>query len=174
MASDIDAGILSIAARNLSLLTPQGLKKRAQEITGLLDQYGKPSHALAAESVQRFSRQLNTCSQTHPITTQLFKADATIRAEVTSGIMGRQIDIVMADVPYGMLSKWQSPAHETTTINTGFLELMLGALLPVLSTDSMVAIMSNKAQKCNHPQYQRLGRFQVGKRLVTLLQPGQG
>jgi 23S rRNA (guanine2535-N1)-methyltransferase len=168
--SDIDTGILPFAARNLGLLTPQGLEKRAEEIATLFKLYGKPSHAEALKSVQLFKRQLSEYSQTHSINTQLFEADATNSQQMLRGLQGRKIDIILADVPYGQQSKWQSATTEMT--NESLLIPMLEALLPVLSPDSIVTIISDKSQKCDHPHYQRLGRFQVGKRLVIILQPG--
>ena len=79
------------------------------------------------------------------------------------------IDLVLADIPYGQLSQWQSSTAEKNTEN--FLGAMLEALLAVLSKASIVAIMSNKAQKWTPQHYRRLGRLQVGKRLVLFWQP---
>lgn len=169
IGSDIDANILPVAARNLSLLTLEGLEKRAQEIANLFKQYGKASHAEAAESVQRFKQQISECQPTHPINTHLFTADATSSQQMLQGVQGQKIDLVLVDVPYGQLSKWQASSAETT--NKSLLRPMLEALLASLSKDSLVAIISNKSQKGEPPDYQRLGRFQMGKRLVILLQP---
>ena len=168
--SDIDTGILSFAARNLGLLTPSGLEKRAQEIEEMFNRYGKTAHAEAAESVQRFKQQLSEYLPTHPISTRLFEADATNSQQMMKALQGRKVDIILADVPYGQLSKWQVSSAETA--NKSLLIPMLEALLAILSSDSIVAIMSDKSQKCDHPQYQRLGHFQIGKRLVTFLRPG--
>ena len=48
---------------------------------------------------------------------------------------------------------------------------MLDSLLGVLSESSIVAIVSDKGQKVSHEGYQRLERFQVGKRRVIILKP---
>jgi 23S rRNA G2445 N2-methylase RlmL len=170
IASDIDPGILSVAARNLSLLTPEGLEKRSQEIAGLLDRYGKSSHAAAFQSVQRFKQQLSEAAQTHQLNTQFFLADATSSQQMINGLNGRSIDILLADVPYGNRSKWQSSTFESLPSDASLLGPMLDALISILSSHTILAIVSDKAQKIIHPQYRRVGRFQVGKRLISLLQ----
>jgi hypothetical protein len=78
------------------------------------------------------------------------------------------VDIVFTDVPYGWHSHWQNarPAAGTDPLGS-----MLEALPGVLSPSSIVAIISDKQQKAAHPGYQRLEKFQIGKRRVTLLRP---
>ena len=46
---------------------------------------------------------------------------------------------------------------------------MLDALRCVLTSNSVVAIASDKSQKIAHEHYRRVERFGVGKRHVTLL-----
>ena len=171
IGSDIDAEILRVAARNLGLLTSEGLEKRIQEIAQLLNLYDKPSHMSAAISAGQFKQQLSAYTQIHPINTRLFQADSTDSPEIMRGLEGRKIDIVLADVPYGKMSNWQSSEHATTAKDEISLEKMLGVLASALSSSSIIAIASDKGQKCEHPKYRRAGRFQIGKRLVTLLQP---
>jgi hypothetical protein len=171
IGSDIDADILMVAARNLGLLTPEGLEKRIEEIAVLLNLYDKPSHMAAANSARQFKQQLSAYTPIHPIQTLLFQADSTDSPQITRGLEGRQIDIVLADVPYGKMSNWQSSEPATTAKDESFLEKMLGALSPTLSSSAIIAIASDKGQKCAHPQYRRVGRFHIGKRQVTLLQP---
>lgn len=166
LGSEIDPAILPVAARNLSLLTPAGLEKRAQEIAELFRLYGKPAHAAAAESLEKFKQQLSENYPGHPIDTQLFQADATDPEQLAKGLAGRKIDLVLTDVPYGQLSQWQ-----TSGSAQNLLEAMLEALLVVLTPEAIVASISDKAQKCAPKDYQRLGRFQVGKRLILLFQP---
>jgi len=169
-ASDIDGQILLTAARNLGLLSRAGLEKRAAEISELLEQFGKPSHAAALESVGRFRQLLDENLEKHAISTQLFEADATDGQALAAGLKGYRADLVLADVPYGWRSEWQGPLREAAP-GEGPLEHLLEALLGVLSADSLVAIVTDKAQNCAHPRYQRLGRFKVGRREATLLRP---
>jgi len=169
LGSDIDPEILPVAARNLGLLTPAGLEERAGEIAKLLDLYDKPSHMEAAISVKRFAAELKQHHPPHPIQTCVFQADATNRQQMLTGLNGQAIDLVLADIPYDQQSHWQSPNE---TPGASLLEPMLAALLTILTSHSVVAISSDKGQKCLAPGYQRVGSFQIGKRLVRLLQPG--
>lgn len=169
IGSDIDAGVLSVAARNLSLLTASGLEKRAAEIAAMQNRYGKPSHAAASKSAQRLSRQLGQYLQVHQINRHLFAADATNGRELASGLRGKQVDIVLADIPYGKQSQWLS-ANASQVKGESLLEPMLEALLSQITDHTIVAIVANKAQKCGHEKYKRLDQFQIGKRRLTLLQ----
>ena len=170
IASDVDAAVLEVARRNLSLLTLEGLDRRIAEITRLLAQYGKPSHAEALESAQRLRQRLARLLEHHPIDVHLLVADATDRQAVREGLAGRTVDVVLSDVPYGWHSSWQitGPGHESAS---GPLQAMLDALLPVLAPHAVVAIAANKRQRIAHPEYRRLERFQIGKRQVALLHP---
>jgi hypothetical protein len=170
LASDIDADILPVAVRNLGLLTPAGLEKRAGEITDLLERYDKPSHMEAAVSVKHFRQHLNEQAPSHPISTRVFQADATQGQELRRELAGQPIDLVLADVPYGRQSHWQTFESGSAGDNDSLLGPLLEALLEVISPQTIVAILSDKAQKAEHPQYQRLGRFQIGKRLVSFSQ----
>jgi hypothetical protein len=169
-ASDIDEQILPVAARNLGLLTSAGLEKRAAEISALLEQFGKPSHAAALESAGRFRQLLDENLKKHAIDRQCFAADATDGQALVAGLKGYRVDLVLADVPYGWRSEWRGALREAAP-GESLLEHLLEALLSVISGDSLVAIVTDKAQNCAHPRYQRLGRFKVGKREATLLRP---
>jgi tRNA G10 N-methylase Trm11 len=142
------------------------LDERIAEIAALLALYGKASHAAAHESAQRLGARLREMSATHQIATRLFQADATERAELARELRGIEIDVVIADVPYGQRSAWQSAAG---AMNAAW--RMLDALRHILSTRAVVAIAANKQQKVAHQGYRRVGRLQIGKRRVVFLKP---
>ncbi len=170
IGSDIDADVLSFAARNLGLLTAVGLNNRIAEIEALQTNYGKVAHAEALQSAARLQQQLQQNLAHHPIATHLFPANALRPDELQQKLTGQSIDLVIADVPYGRRANWQG----VTTDTTDPLWRLLDSLLAVLSPHTLVAIAANKSQMCNHDQYTRWGKFQVGKRCVFLLQPGHG
>jgi 23S rRNA (guanine2535-N1)-methyltransferase len=165
-ASDIDAEILAVAARNLSLLTAAGLERRRGEIMAMIERYGKQSHAEALESVERFLARLNEWS--HSLTAQTFCADATDGAQVAKHLSGQQVDLILSDVPYGQHAQWQQASP--TSADQPLLWQMLEAVKPILSATSMVAIAADKSQRVAHEEYRRIERFQVGKRQIVLLQ----
>jgi 23S rRNA (guanine2535-N1)-methyltransferase len=169
IGSDIDANIISIADKNLGLLTLAGLEKRAAEIAAMQIQFGKSSHMAAAKSANQLRNELWAYLPTHSINTYLFVADATDSHELRRTLKSKKFDIIITDIPYGRQSKWQS-TNEDIAANESLLQKMLDTLLEIITSDTVVAIITNKAQKCEHNQYKRMGKFQIGKRRITLLQ----
>jgi hypothetical protein len=165
-ASDVDAEVITLAKRNLSLLTTQGLHKRIAEIEAMFSAYGKESHAGALESANRFHRQLKQYLKSHTIHTHVFLADGMEPQPIQQGTHDSHIDILIADVPYGWHSTWQETADNKPHSP---IWRMLDALRPVLSPESVIAIAADKRQVIRHDGYQRLERFQVGKRQIALL-----
>lgn len=165
-ASDADNQALGLARRNLSLLEPHGLARRETEIRQMIVDYGKESHAAALTSLQTL-RQLRQGQS--EIATRVFSANALDPAALSNGLQNESVDLVISDVPYGQLSGWRedqpSEAHEPP------LRRMLAALLGVLTPRTLVAIAADKGQKIDHPAYQRVEHFQIGKRQVVFLQP---
>jgi tRNA G10 N-methylase Trm11 len=106
----------------------------------------------------------------------VFQADATNAQNMALGLAGRQVDLVLADVPYGWHSQWQvvkgnkeSQPTEQKAIRTP-IEAMLSALHSMLSPGAVLAVAYDKSQKIQHERYHRLERFQVGKRRILILQ----
>jgi len=165
-ASDVDAGVIPLARRNLSLLTSAGLEQRITEINTMLTAYGKASHADALESANRFRNHLERHLNSHAIHTHVFQADVTEPRGVQQGTAGLKIDIVLADVPYGWRTAWQEISNPG---NRSPIWRMLEALRPALQPETVIAIAADKQQKIRHDSYQRLERFQVGKRQIVLL-----
>jgi hypothetical protein len=170
IASDVDEEVLSVARRNLGLLTLAGLDARIAEISGMLAEHGKASHAAALESARRLRHRLVALSETHPIEVRLFAADATDRRAIAGKLAGIHVDVVIADVPYGWHSSWQV-AGPSQLVGLSPVGQMLEALWPVLSRRSVVAIAADKGQQVSHDAYRRVDRFQIGKRRMVLLQP---
>ncbi|MBE7528790.1 MAG: hypothetical protein HS099_03530 [Ardenticatenaceae bacterium] len=154
----------------LVVMTAVGLNNRIAEIEALQTNYGKVAHAEALQSAARLQQQLQQNLAHHPIATHLFPANALRPDELQQKLTGQSIDLVIADVPYGRRANWQG----VTTDTTDPLWRLLDSLLGVLSPHTLMAIAANKSQMCNHDQYTRWGKFQVGKRCVFLLQPGHG
>jgi 23S rRNA (guanine2535-N1)-methyltransferase len=168
LASDIDEGVLGLARRNLGLLTPAGLERRTGEIAALHEQYGKDSHAQALHSAKELRKRLEALPA-GTISGRVFQADALQGESLRRALAeeaGEPIDLVLTDLPYGRMTGWQMPPGEAGAPP----EQMLEALLSVLQPGALVAAAADKAQKLAHPRYQRLERFQIGKRQVTFLQ----
>jgi hypothetical protein len=160
LASDVDEKAVALASQNLGLLTPAGLDRRIDQISELLKQYGKESHAEAWASAQKLRSQLPSTL----LKTKAFRASATDSAAMLENIKPNSVDLVLTDVPYGQGSSW---ADAEGSLNP--LWSMLEALYPILSAAAIVAVISDKGQKAGHEHYQRMEHFQVGKRRVAIL-----
>ena len=168
--SDLDADALGVAARNLSLLTLDGMDRRIAELTVLHQQYGKASHEASRQHAEQLRQQLVEAVQHHPFATQIFPADATDAAAVAAALPEIKIDIVLTDVPYGRLAGWGSSSLALAQGNDPIHQL-LESLLPVLSDHAVLAIAAAKKDKVAHGCYTRLARFQVGARQIVILRP---
>jgi tRNA G10 N-methylase Trm11 len=166
-ASDVDEVVISLAERNLALLTPKGLDKRIAEIEAMLADFGKDSHAAALGSARLLRQQLQIFKESHSIPTQVFQADATSLEQTQRGLGPQPVDLILADVPYGWHTIWTADGERDKPPVTQILE----ALHPLLKRGAVVAIAADKGQKIHHQNYQRLERFQIGKRRIFILQP---
>lgn len=169
IASDVDADATSLAKRNLELTSLDGLEKRIAEISAMIGQFDKDSHRDALQSAQTLQAQLLS-SKRSALKTQVFQSSATDGKTISQNIKANSIDIVFTDVPYGQHSHWHD-ANQDEMLNP--LSSMLDALLGVLSSSSVIAIVSDKKQKVSHERYQRVEQFQVGKRRIAILKPIQ-
>ena len=168
IGSDIDEKAVALAKRNLGLLSVAGLDQRIAEITKMLEQYHKESHKDALTSAYLLRNKIVTFAQEQPLTTKIFQANATDSHTILNNLKAKSVDIVFTDVPYGQHSQWKG--SEYTKLSNP-LWSMLNALMNILSSSSIVAIVSDKQQKVDHERYQRVEQFQSGKRRVVILKP---
>ena len=166
IASDVDEKAVDLAQQNLGLLSVAGLDRRINEITLMINHYNKESHKEALKSALVLKDKIITLNQKHPLRRKIFRSSATDRQGILINIAARSVDIVFTDIPYGQHSQWEG----IDTLSNP-LWSMLDALIETLSPSSIVAIVSDKKQKLAHNNYQRLEKFQVGKRQVVILKP---
>lgn len=168
VGSDVDGKAVAIAKRNLDLLTVAGLDKRISEISKLFELYGKDSHKDALGSGNILKNRISALTQEHPIIAKAFEANATDSTTILKNIKPNSVDMVFTDVPYGQHSHWQS-SNSNELLNP--IWSMLNALTSIISSESIVAIVSDKKQKVSHESFQRIEQFQIGKRRVVILRP---
>jgi hypothetical protein len=164
VASDIDSQALSIAGRNLSLLTKAGLDARLRELAEMYVHFGKESHADALASATVLRGQLAANLASRPIPARLFAANALSAREVADGVGQEKADLVLTDIPYGRLSQWQELGVDRNPI-----WMLLEALAGVLADGGLVAVAATKGQKVAHERYRQVNRLKVGKREITIL-----
>jgi 23S rRNA (guanine2535-N1)-methyltransferase len=166
-ASDVDTEALSVARRNLSLLTLAGLEQRTSEIEEMRRLYKKDSHAEAGRSAAVLKAQLLRHMQTRAIPTRVFQADALRPGGMNERLYSQPPDLVITDIPYGLRSQWILPAGAAPSDATW---LLLENLRGVLADGALVAVASGKEQKIAHEGYKQVGKLKLGKRQVVILE----
>jgi 23S rRNA G2445 N2-methylase RlmL len=161
-ASDVDAEVIPLAARNLSLLTLTGVETRIAQLAVLSRQFGKTSHAQALASAERLRARLLDYHQLPPIESQVFVANALCAAELHPHLTPGMVDIVMTDIPYGQRTIWQETQSDAQAAGPEW--QLLEALREVMASPSIVAITTSKQSKVAHEGYRRVGQLQIGKR----------
>ena len=167
-ASDVDADVIPLATRNLSLLTLSGVDTRIAQLAELSRQFGKTSHAQALASAERLRARLLAYRQLPPISSQVFVANALDAAELRAHLAPGAIDIVITDLPYGQRTAWQAIDSDSEAHSPEW--QLLEALRRVLAPLSIVAIIAGKQRKAAHDGYLRVGQLQIGKRRASFFQ----
>lgn len=162
---DIDPRAVETARRNLALLSVEGLEARAHALARDATTFGKESHREALASAQALRDRLAHALHGRRLETAAHVADATDNAALLACVGAAQVDVAIADVPYGLRSQWEG----TDAPPEAPLTALLDALRPLLRPGAVVAIVADKGQKAAHPAYRRIEQFQVGKRRVALL-----
>lgn len=161
-ASDISPQALSLAKKNLSLLSCHGLKARMRELEGLICEFGKQSHKDAFQSAVRLQSRLESFH--HTINSQCFCFDILGDKEFSCEL--ESINLVIVDVPYGKGAHWQV---EDGCINPS--QGLLDKLKQILTNRSIVILATNKEEKILHSGYRKLAKLKIGKRCILILEP---
>jgi len=160
-ASDVNAEVLGVADKNLSLLTPGGLGERRAELGRLFELYGKASHRDAVASADRLGSLL-AGSRIESVET--FAADITKPGEVPPE-QCRDVNLVITDLPYGDIVSWTGDSADP--VNDLF-ELAYERMAP---SRSVLAIIADKSQKLRHDKFKRLQSVKIGKRVFGIFEP---
>jgi len=158
IGSDINEESIVLAKKNLSLLTQQGLLSRRQQIEELVDKYNKKSHMDALESLSRLMDILKQRRIDPAI--NCFSADVLDNNSLSGANF--KADIVFTDVPYNKLTSWKGNGQNSV-------EVLLDRITSVLHSHSVIAISTDKSQKIKNEKFQRLKKFNVGKRRIEIL-----
>lgn len=168
IGSDIDEAAVTLAQRNLALLSPAGLRVRIAELDDLHVRFGRASHAAAAGDARRLLAGI-TAAGDAAISVSAFTADITRPGALAGHIADAHVDMVVADVPYGNWSAWSTNADGADP-DVSPIERMLETLRPVLAPGAVVAVVSGKDQRATHPAYRRVERWQIGRRRIELVE----
>jgi hypothetical protein len=160
-ASDSDSRMLEFAQKNLSLLTATGLSKRIEELKRFIEEYHKDSHKEALASASRLQTKIQS-SALRDI--QCFQFNAVGDEELPGSLT--EVDLVITDLPYGKLSRWEGSATEE-----GFIQRLLKKLKYKLSPVSVTAIIHDKKQPIAHSGFKAIRKLAFGNRKIVFLEP---
>lgn len=148
VGSDLNEAMLSVAEKNFSLLSREGLDRRQAELRELEAKYGKESHREALESLER----LKIRTRPGHFTYRVLRADCT--KPLPQGIAP---DIIITDIPYGNLVAWESSPEAS-------LDRMYRQLAEISDGDTVLAVVMDKKAKPDAGQWMRLEKQIAGKR----------
>jgi 23S rRNA G2445 N2-methylase RlmL len=154
LGSDSDESILDFAKKNLSLLSKEGMDHRIDELNKFTKEYNKDSHRDALKSAEILKDRLIS-----PIESKIFQFNSIEHKDFPESI--NNIDIIIADLPYGKLTSWNEDNNQT--------QIFLDAIRSRLKSVSIVALISNKEQKISHTGYTIVEKYNLGKRKIILL-----
>lgn len=158
-ASDINHEALSLAEKNLHLLTIQGLNTRILQLKSLVETYHKESHVNAWQEATEL---LQKRTKINSPAIHIFQADAT-SLQIPFQLVN-PIDIVFSDLPYGKLVHWQT--RQEDPMKTFFDEM--SKILK--SSHSVLAISVADKLKISTPHFSLIEKFKVGHRLIYIFQ----
>src|SRR6266404_4295953 len=161
VASDSDSRMLEFARKNLSLLTARGLNRRIEELKKYIQEYKKEPHRDALASAYRLQSGVHSSAA---IQVQCFQFNTIGDKDFPESLSG--VDMVMADLPYGKLTRWEGSVTED-----GFVKRFLDKLKDKLNPISVTAIIYDKEQSISHQGYRAISVRTFGKRKCALLEP---
>jgi 16S rRNA G966 N2-methylase RsmD len=151
-ASDLDDKKLLVAAKNLRLLTIEGIAERFKELEKMYHIHQRPSYKKYLLLVERYQEIVLENKEI-----QVFRKDIFgLGKEPTMNP-----DIMMMDLPYEKMVNW-------TGSNT--LSKLQEVLLSFARDETIIAIIRKKTQKLDfNKRFVRLEKFKVGHRVIEIL-----
>ncbi|KIH99708.1 rRNA methyltransferase [Streptomonospora alba] len=161
LATDTDPAALSIAERNLALLTLSGLAERESGLRDDAAAFGKPALLERADTAARLAERLRKSGG---------DLDRTVRAGDAFDPVApeHRVDLVLTDVPYGGLTAFAGavPAGEPVPA-------LMRALAAVVPAHAVLAVTA-RTRKVPLPEGARaLERIRVGNRAAALVRASE-
>jgi 16S rRNA G966 N2-methylase RsmD len=153
--SDISKEAIELSLKNLSLLTLSGITNRKNELYEMVNKFDKESHKNALSSLEKITELLK-----NEIGYEVFEANI-LKKNV---LVGRNFiaDMVITDVPYSNLVNWSAD-------NGNEINVLLDEIIPVINSNTIVAISHNKKQKITNQNFFVIEKMQTGHRKIELL-----
>ncbi|MFC3998161.1 rRNA methyltransferase [Nocardiopsis sediminis] len=159
LATDTDDAAVGLAARNLDLLTSEGLAARERELRADAERFGRPSFLDRAAAARRLSGRLAAMGGDLPCAVRTGDAFAPEPP-------GR-VDVVLTDVPYGDLSHWSGRLPEGDPVSA-----LLRSLAAVLPGGAVIAVTARTRKVPVPAGVAALERMRAGNRAAVLVRAG--
>lgn len=166
LASDVDPAAIELAEKNLALLAPGGLDRRAEELRARHVEFGKAVHAEAAEAAELLDRQL--AGHGGPVTATAAVADLFDTASLRRVLPDPAPDLVLADVPYGRQVRWSGAVPE----DVDPVRAAVACLCSVLDDHAVLAITAEARKITLGAGSVVLERFRIGTRAGVVARVG--
>ncbi|WP_225102118.1 rRNA methyltransferase [Streptomyces sp. CoH27] len=163
VCSDVDTEAITLARKNLALLTEDGLAARERQRLEQSERFGKPAYQEAAAAARR--RAVRLAADGGSLPWRAGQADAFDPTALRTLLSDIAPDLVITDVPYGERTHWGGGAPELP------IPALLRALAAVLPPHAVVAV-SNRGRKIPVAPLRPLERLKIGTRSVVLLRAG--
>ncbi|MEU6279813.1 rRNA methyltransferase [Streptomyces sp. NPDC047028] len=160
IGSDADPAPLELAAKNLALLTPEGLSARERERREQSERFAKPAYLEAADAAGRLRERLLADGGALPVTTGT--ADVFDPRALGAALAGAAPDVVLTDLPYGERTHWTGSVPEQPV--TG----LLASLASVLPEHAVIAV-TDRSRKIPVAPVRTLERLKIGTRSAVLV-----
>ncbi|MBB6174762.1 hypothetical protein HNR23_004822 [Nocardiopsis mwathae] len=160
LATDVDPDALGIAARNLALLTADGLAARERELRAGAVEFAKPSFLERADAARRLADGLARLGGDLPHTARPGDAFAPEPP-------GHPVDLVLTDVPYGDLTHWSGAAPASGAADP--VPALMRSLASVLPDRAVLAVTARTRRIVLPQGVCALERVRVGNRAAALV-----
>lgn len=166
LGTDLDPAALTLAQKNLALLSEHGMDARADELRARAERLGKPAYLDAAAAAQRLARELAQRGGALP--SGVARADVFDPDQLRHVLDGQRPNLVITDVPYGEQTSWAGPNREAG------IDGMLRALEEVLDDDTVIAVATRGRKPRLAETHRRLASFRIGTRVVVFCRVANG
>ncbi|MCK1796001.1 rRNA methyltransferase [Streptomyces sp. XM4193] len=172
VATDADPDPLELAAKNLALLTPEGLSAREDERREQSVRFDKPAYLEAADAAGRLRERLDRGGALpYALRTADVFAPASLAAAlaVPDGAEGGSAlvpDLVVTDLPYGERTRWEGEVPDGAPVLA-----MLRSLASVLPEHAVIAV-TDRSRRIPVAPVPALERLKIGTRSAVLVRAG--
>lgn len=159
LGTDLSPAALTLAQKNLDLLSEHGMAARSDELAARAERLGKPAYLDAAAAALRLGRGLAERGGALPHGAA--QADVFDPGQLRRALGGQRPNLVITDVPYGEQTSWDGP-HGAAGING-----MLRALEDVLDDDAVIAVATRGRKAGLIRERRPIASFKLGTRVAA-------